>query len=88
MGCQTDIVHWDDLELLRNIDELETSEQMSDLSNGYLLMQRAAQGKAIDWNQDATGFARELLLIEAAGYLTWTDRSGRRDSRAEALGSS
>jgi hypothetical protein len=50
-------VYWDDLQLLRLIDDLETSEQLSDLSNGYNLMQRAAQGKTIDWNQDTTSFA-------------------------------
>lgn len=86
--CQTELVHWDDLQLLRLIDELETSEQASDLSNGYNLMQRAAQGKSIDWNQDATSFARELLLIESAGYLIWTDRSGRNVSRTDPLGNS
>lgn len=81
-------MHWDDLELLKLIDELETSEQVSDLTNGYNLMQRAAQGHVIDWNRDATGFARELLLINSAGYLTWTDRSGRNVSATDPLGNS
>lgn len=83
--CQTDLVHWDDLELLRLIDDIETSDQISDLSNGYQLMQRAAQGKTIDWNQDPTSFSRELLLIAGAGYLRWTDRAGGSSSRTDPL---
>lgn len=81
-------MYWDDLQLLKIIDELETSEQLSDLANGYYLMQRAANGKTIDWNQDATSFARELLLIASAGYLTWTDRSGLNASRTDPLANS
>lgn len=81
-------MYWDDLQLLKLVDELETSEQTSDLSNGYYLMQKAAQGKTIDWNQDATSFARELLLIATAGYLTWTDRSALNASGTDPLGNS
>lgn len=86
MRCQTELVHWDDLDLLRLIDELETSEQLSYLANGYNLLQNAANGKTIVWNQDPRSFARELLLISAAGYMTWTDRSGGSSTGSDPFG--
>ena len=70
-------MRWDDLQLLKLMDELETAPQLGDLSNGLNLMQRAAQNQVVDWNYDTSTFARELLLAAAAGYVTWTDQSGR-----------
>jgi uncharacterized protein (TIGR02391 family) len=67
-------MRWDDLQLLRLIDELETSEQAGHLMSGYNLIQAASGGRAIDWGRDEMTFARELLLARAAGYLEWTDQ--------------
>ncbi|MGP0101218.1 MAG: TIGR02391 family protein [Solirubrobacteraceae bacterium] len=66
-------MRWDDLRLLRQIDECEESEQTGPLSNGSTLMQATSQGKTIDWGRDERTFARELLLARAAGYLEWID---------------
>lgn len=66
-------MRWDDLQLLRLIDECETSGQTGHLASGYNLIQAAANGQAIDWNQDPRIFARELLLALNAGYLEWKD---------------
>jgi len=67
-------MRWDDLQLLRLIDEFETSEQAGQLSSGWQLMQAASQGRTIDWDRDCRTFARELLLARAAGYLEWIDQ--------------
>ena len=64
-------MRWDDLQLLRLIDECETSGQTGHLASGYSLMQLASGGQPIDWNQDPRIFARELLLASDAGYLEW-----------------
>lgn len=64
-------MRWDDLRLLRVIDECETSGQTGYLTTGYNLMQFASGGQPIDWNQDPRTFARELLLAADAGYLEW-----------------
>ena len=64
-------MRWDDLQLLRLIDECETNGQTGHLASGYSLMQLASGGQPIDWNQDPRIFARELLLASDAGYLEW-----------------
>lgn len=64
-------MRWDDLQLLRLIDEFEESEQAGHLASGYNLMQAAAGGQPIDWDRDCRTFARELLLAHHAGYLEW-----------------
>jgi uncharacterized protein (TIGR02391 family) len=67
-------MRWDDLQLLRLIDELETNEQLGQLMSGHSLMQVASDGREIDWGRDERTFARELLLAHAAGYLEWNDQ--------------
>ncbi len=64
-------MRWDDLQLLRLIDECENSGQTGHLASGYSLMQAAAGQRPIDHNHDPRAFARELLLSCDAGYLEW-----------------
>jgi uncharacterized protein (TIGR02391 family) len=64
-------VRWDDLQLLRLIDECETTGPTGHLASGYNLMQAASHGETIDWNQDPRQLARELLLAREARYLEW-----------------
>jgi uncharacterized protein (TIGR02391 family) len=67
-------MRWDDLQLLRLVDEFEETGQIGQLSSGYNLIQVASAGQAIDWDRDTRTFARELLLARAAGYLEWIDQ--------------
>jgi uncharacterized protein (TIGR02391 family) len=67
-------MRWDDLQLLRLIDEFETSDQTGHLASGYNLIQVASGGHMIDQERDTSTFARELLLARAAGYLEWIDQ--------------
>lgn len=69
-------MRFDDLQLLKLIDELEHAGQTADLNNGLDLMRRAA-GQPPDWDRDTAPFARELVLAHHAEYVTWTDRSDR-----------
>jgi hypothetical protein len=41
-------MRWDDLQLLRLIDECETSGQTGHLASGYNLIQAMSGGQAID----------------------------------------
>lgn len=66
-------MRWDDLELLQLIDQLEQSDQ-GPLWSGFSLMQGASSGKPLDPNQDYRPFVRELLLAQAAGFLTWKEQ--------------
>jgi uncharacterized protein (TIGR02391 family) len=66
-------MRWDDLQLLRSIDEFATSDQTGQLASGYNLMQALSAGQPIDWDRDCRAFARELLLARNAGYLEWKD---------------
>jgi hypothetical protein len=66
-------VYWDDLELLRVTDDLERTE-ISSLSNGLYLMQKAAQSKPLDPSRDYVPFVHELLLARHAGYVDFEDR--------------
>jgi uncharacterized protein (TIGR02391 family) len=66
-------LRWDDLHLLRQICEFETTGQTGHLLSGYNLMQAVNEGQQIDINQDYRTFARELLLAHRAGYLEWKD---------------
>lgn len=68
-------MRWDDIELLRLIDELEGSE-VGSLATGLTLMRRMAEGKVLDPCQDYAPFARELVLAHGAGYLGFDDRVG------------
>jgi hypothetical protein len=72
-------MRWDDLQLLKLIDDLEESQQTSNLVNGIALLQKASEGQPIEWGRDTTPFARELLLAHDAGYLVWDDRAARSD---------
>jgi uncharacterized protein (TIGR02391 family) len=67
-------MRWDDLQLLRLIDELEENEQVGQLSSGYELIRAASGGQPIDWDRDTRTFARELLLARVGGYLEWIDQ--------------
>jgi hypothetical protein len=69
-------MRWDDLQLLRLIDELEESEQFSYLGNGTALLQKASEDKQITWGRDELPFAQELLLAARAGYITWDEGMG------------
>ena len=66
-------MRWDDLQLLRLIDEFENG-QTGQLMSGYSLMQAVSDGRAIDRESDCRTFVRELLLARDAGYLEWTDQ--------------
>jgi uncharacterized protein (TIGR02391 family) len=76
---QTKAMRWDDLWLLKLIDDLEESGQTPYLQNGHELLRHAAAvlDHQIDWNQDLWPFARELILAAQAGYLGWRDMSAR-----------
>ncbi len=77
-------MRWDDLQLLKLIDDLEESQQTSYLVNGIALLQKASEGQAIDWGRDTTPFAHELLLAHDAGYIVWDDRAARSDPLVNA----
>jgi uncharacterized protein (TIGR02391 family) len=79
-------MRWDDLQLLKVIDDLEQSGQY--ISNGLTLLEQAAQGQTIRQDQEATPFARELLLARDAGYLTWNDQSARQVGQTDPLANS
>jgi uncharacterized protein (TIGR02391 family) len=77
---------WDDVQILRLIDELEGSEPAA-LMSGFTLMQRARPGAELDHQRDPGPFANELLLARESGLLTFDDRVyGQRaaDSHTEA----
>ena len=69
-------MRWDDLELLRYIDELEQAATTGPLSRGLDLM-RDMGGPGIAGDREAPAFARELDLARKAGYLTWTEQTDR-----------
>ena len=66
-------MRWDDLRLLRLIDEFEANEQLGSLVTGYVLMLAASDGQPIDWERNGSSFARELLIARDAGYLEWIE---------------
>jgi hypothetical protein len=66
-------MRWDDIELLRLINELEDTET-GWLIDGHRLMERAGRGKQIDWQKDQRPFARELLLARDRSYINFDDR--------------
>jgi uncharacterized protein (TIGR02391 family) len=67
-------LRWDDLQLLRLIDQLELNEPGT-LSRGLDLMERAArdQDRKLDYQRDVAPFAWELRLANHGGYLVWED---------------
>lgn len=66
---------WDDLRLLRLIDELETSEPAV-LSRPFALIERAARewNQPVNYAEDARLLTDELLLAKDARYLTFNDQ--------------
>lgn len=66
-------MRWDDLQLLRLIDELEASEQLGSLVTGYAFMQATGDGQGINWDRDGRSFVRELVIAQNAGYLEWNE---------------
>lgn len=61
--------HWDDLELLRTLDRLET-ESPGVMRDGRTLMEAAA-GEPVPDERDQARFVHELHLARDAGYLTF-----------------
>ena len=78
-------MRWDDLQLLRLIDEAEASEQLGSLMTGYTFMQAASGERPIDWERDGKSFARELLIARDAGYLEWIEMSRLGAAKADPL---
>lgn len=68
-------MHWDDLQLLRSIDEME--QQNAYIGNGLRLLEELARRQGFLYHEELRPFAIELALASNAGYLTWTDRSSR-----------
>jgi len=66
-------MRWDDIQILRWIDEME--EQNQYLGNGLYLLQQLNQRLGVQQHENIEGFAIELTLAYEAGYVTWTDRS-------------
>lgn len=71
---------WDDLQLLRSIDEME--RQGAYIGTGQRLLQELARHKGVPWDEQMRAFAIELELANVAGYLTWTDRSSMYTGRS------
>jgi len=67
-------MRWDDLQLLRLIDKLETTEPAA-VSRPFSLIERAARelNRPVNYAEDAKSLAEELLLARDAGYLTFDD---------------
>ena len=68
-------MRWDDLELLRLIDQLEQGGS-GNLHSGFALMEYAAQAKGhqLDYTNDPRPFAHELLVAREADLLKFDDR--------------
>ncbi len=67
-------MRWDDIQLLRLIDDLETSEPAV-LSRPFALIERAAREwkREIDYAEDSRLLANELLLARDVGFLTFNE---------------
>jgi uncharacterized protein (TIGR02391 family) len=65
-------MRWDDLEILRKIDELEESSPGT-LNNAWTLMHQMRASSTIRHGVDDRDFARELMMANDAGYITWRD---------------
>jgi uncharacterized protein (TIGR02391 family) len=68
-------MRWDDLQLLRRIDEIEQAGGY--LGNGLYLLQRLNQDAGLPQSDGVSEFAKELALAHEAGFLTWTDRNAQ-----------
>jgi uncharacterized protein (TIGR02391 family) len=69
-------MRFDDLQLLKIIDDFEHAGNIAPLNNGLDLL-KAMAGQAIDWNRDIQPFTCELVLAHQAGYVTWNENTGR-----------
>jgi uncharacterized protein (TIGR02391 family) len=69
-------MRWDDLQLLRLVDDLEQAGNTAPLSNGLNLLQEMG-GPGIAWDREAPAFAHELELARQGGYLTWKEQTDR-----------
>ena len=65
-------MRWDDLQLLQRLDE---SEQSGSRGHAQYLLQRLNETDGLPWMDGAPEFARELILAQEAGFVTWTDRT-------------
>lgn len=79
---------WDDLQLLKLIDDCEQSGDIGPLMNGMELLRRAGAERQLDWERDARSFARELVLAHRAGFVEWRDQSGMRVGGTDPLADS
>ncbi len=68
-------MRWDDLQLLRSIDEIE--QHGGRVLKGYWLFGELTRPNESLADKEMELFARELYLAGQAGYLTWTDSSSR-----------
>ncbi|HEU5269355.1 MAG TPA: TIGR02391 family protein [Jatrophihabitans sp.] len=68
-------MRWDDLQILRSIDEIEQSGQY--LGSGLNLLDRLAREANVAPYESMREFAIELALAYHKGYLTWVDRSSQ-----------
>ncbi|MHB8296924.1 MAG: TIGR02391 family protein [Acidimicrobiales bacterium] len=66
-------MRWDDLQILRWIDEMEQSRIPA--HSGQFLLERCAETAGVAWHEDMGTFVAELLLERDAGYLTWTQQT-------------
>jgi uncharacterized protein (TIGR02391 family) len=73
-------MRWDDLRLLRSIDELEQTGQTA--GSGMNLLDRLARDAGVPVYDAMQEFAIELQLAHDAGYLSWRDQSDRWAVRA------
>jgi len=73
-------MRWDDLQILRSIDDMEQSGQY--LGNGLNLLDQLARQAGVPPHESKRELAIELALAYDKGYLTWTDRSDRWVTRS------
>jgi hypothetical protein len=64
---------WDDLQILRHMDEVAESNP-SALMHGLQLLQSSQPPGEWDHLRDPPAFAKELLLARDAGLVTWEER--------------
>jgi hypothetical protein len=69
-------MRWDDLQLLRWIDELEQTNHA--IANGLDLLKELNHRDGLPIHEGVSEFAKELALAHNAGFMTWTDRSSDR----------
>lgn len=65
-------MRWDDIEILRKIDELE-EKAPGNLNNAWTLMNQMHPAHTLQPGRDDRDFAHELVLAHGAGLITWRD---------------